>query len=160
MLDGQAVSDSDRSAAAEYGARQAQLQQALELTADNSTSSGLASSVSGLPGLAGTDRGSRSGLPGVPQRGSTSSTAKNTRLKQQKSRELPASISLQQQHSGDGKQLHDTAGVPGANTKSPSALVPHAPVHIPNKVYLIQPCCLQCCITLALSVDGAPRLVR
>ena len=94
VLDGQAVSEGDRAAAADYSTRQA-AQQALDAAAQESTKVLAATLQRSKAGAV-----PQSGLPGSPQRGGPIFKGRSTSLKHHKSREIGgATIARQQQKS-------------------------------------------------------------
>lgn len=110
-LDGQAVSETDRTTAADWGTRQAQ-QQAADTAAGHSNGPEPGASASGLPSFSSRAAAvSKSGLPGSPQRGGTLTKGKSTGLKLRKSGETPVS-SIHQQRSSTKPLAADSAGVP------------------------------------------------
>ena len=94
MLDGQAVTEGDRSAATDYSTRQA-AQQALDTAVQESHTS-----VATTFQRSKASAASQPGLPGSPQRGGPITKGRSTSLKHHKSREVGgATIARQQQSS-------------------------------------------------------------
>lgn len=105
MLDGQAVTEGDRAAAADYSARQA-VQQALDAAAAQESDNSLAAT---------SHRGkasavSQPGLPGSPQRGGLLPKGRSTSLKHHKSREVGGATIARQQQSSSVVESDEAAG--------------------------------------------------
>lgn len=104
VLDGRAVSEGDRAAAAEYSSKQA-AQQALDAAAQESNTALAATSqrskASAVP---------QSGLPGSPQQGRPNSKGRSTNVKHHKSREVGRPTIARQQQSSNVVESDEDVG--------------------------------------------------